>query len=85
VERDLSLDSLTVDLDDLTIEEVEQVEDITGVPIDELAQQSGRPKGRMLRALAFVVLRRDDPSVTLEDVGKLRLKLGAPDPKGLTG
>ena len=67
-------ETVEIDLDDLTIEEVEIFEEITGIPIDELGG-AGKPKGKMLRALAYLSKRRTDPSITLEEVGRLRLKV----------
>ena len=47
---------LNVDLNDLTIAEVCEIEDRTGLPLDALGQ-ADRPKGRMLQALAYIVMR----------------------------
>lgn len=76
------------DLDSLTVEEVEILEEVTGVSMDE-AFAPGRPKGRALRALAYISGRRADPEFTLEDAGKVRLalsgeagRLDPPDPAG---
>jgi hypothetical protein len=66
--------TITIDVEDLTIEEIEIVEDVTGRAFDE-AFQPGAPKGRLMRALAYVSERRTNPSITLEEVGKRRLVL----------
>lgn len=66
--------TLSIDLESLTIAEIEEVEDIIDGPIDE-AMQPGQRKGKVLRALGFIIKRRDDPNFTLEDAGKLVLKL----------
>lgn len=63
---------LAVDLNKLTISEVEMIEDITGEPIDALGKP-GAKKGRMMRAMAYVVMRRDNPDITLDEVGDLTL------------
>lgn len=65
-------DALTIDLEDLTIEEVEVLEEITDTALDELFAP-GAKKGRVLRALAYIAARRDNPNVTLEEVGSKRL------------
>jgi hypothetical protein len=62
----------TFDLDSLTIEEIEFVEDYTGYAIDEI-QQPGVKKGKLLRAFAYVQERRTNPSFSLEDAGKLNV------------
>jgi hypothetical protein len=74
----LDIKDLTVDLDELTIGEIETVEEITGMPIDRIGDASA-PKGKMLRALALVKLRRTDPSVTVEQVGGMRIRLSGGD------
>lgn len=71
-------DALTLDVEDLTIEEVETLEEITDQAVDELFAP-GAKKGRTLRALAFIAARRDDPTVTLESVGSKRLILDSGD------
>ena len=74
----LNITDLTVDLDELTIAEIETVEEITGIPIDRLGDANS-PKGKMLRALALVKLRRTDPTVTAEQVGEMRIRLSGGD------
>jgi hypothetical protein len=67
-------DALTIDLNDLTIEEIEIIEDIVDAPFDALSKP-GAKKGRFLRALAYVSRRRTDPDFTLEDAGRLKVSL----------
>ena len=76
---DGAADVLTVDINDLTVEEVEIVEEVTGVAIDR-AFDKDRPKGKLLRALAYISRRRTDPTFTLEDAGKLRVTAASDDP-----
>jgi hypothetical protein len=57
-----------IDLDDLTINDIETIEEITGHPIDKLADPN-MPKGKMLRAMAFIKERRVNPDATPESVG----------------
>lgn len=64
---------LAFDFDDLTIDEVEQIEEITGVSIDAL-QEKGMAKGKTLKAIVFVVKRRADPEFTIEQAGKLPVR-----------
>lgn len=64
---------LELDLDDLTIGEIITIEEMTGVSLDELGA-AGRPKGLMLRAIGFVLMRRGDPNVTVEQVDGMKLR-----------
>ena len=65
---------IEIDIDDLTIDEVILFEEQTGCPIDELGA-AGRMKGPMLRALAFIAERRKNPTVTLEEIGRLKISV----------
>lgn len=65
-------DILEIDLNHLTIAEIETIEEITGTPIDAL-QDPKLPKGKTLRAIAYVVGKRDDPEYTLEQAGQKRV------------
>lgn len=65
-------DVLEIDLDYLTVEELEEVEDLTGKGIDTLAKE-GAPKAKMMRAIGFVMRKRTDPSFTWEQAGKLKV------------
>ena len=65
-------DIFNVDVSDLTIAEVVEIEDRTGLPLDALGQ-ADKPKGRMLQALAFIVKRRENPDYTWEEAGELKI------------
>lgn len=65
---------LEIDLDFLTVEELEEVEDLTGQGVDTLAQP-GVPKAKIMRAIGFVTKKRSDPSFTWEQAGKLKVML----------
>jgi len=65
-----------IDINDLTIAEVVEIEDRTGMPLDALGQ-SDKPKGRMLQALAYITKRREDPAYTWEMAGELRISTDA--------
>ena len=70
------------DPNDLTLDEIEAFEDITDMPLDE-ALDKGTRKAKVMKALAFILLRREDPNITLEDVGKMKLSavpFGGGDP-----
>ena len=65
---------LNIDINDLTIAEVVEIEERTGLPLDALGQ-ADKPKGKMLQALAFVSKRRDDPDFTWEMARRPPLRL----------
>lgn len=74
-------DVFSLDIDSLSLNEIEAIEDIIDGPLDSLAKP-GAKKARMLKAMAYVVKRREDPSFTIEDAGNLRVEL---KPKKSTG
>ncbi len=72
----LKINGKEYDATDLTLNEVETIEDLCGgVSLDSL--DLGRAK--TLKAIVFVLLRRDEPEITLEDAGNVKLSglLGA--------
>lgn len=71
-------DELDVDLDHLTVNEIDAIEEIMGMPIDELFA-AGHPRGKALRAVGLVMKRRTDPSFTLEQAGDLVIRLSEGD------
>jgi len=77
-------DVMTIDLDDLTIGEVIEIEDLTGLPLDAL-QDTTMKKGRVLQAMAFISRRRVDPDFTFEDAANLKLNMAEPDPTNGSG
>lgn len=70
---------LEIDVTDLTLDEIEEVEDIIGFPFDQ-AFSPDRPKAKTLKALAYVTMKRTDPSFTLERTGELVVRQKEPDP-----
>lgn len=75
--------TLDLDIDSMTLGEMEIVEDLTGLGLDEIgdAMTKPGPKTKVLVALAYVVKRRTDPTVTVEQVKGMRVSLAASDPK----
>ena len=69
---DDTLETLDVDISDLTFAEVVEIEERTGMPLDALGQDD-KPKGKMLHALAYVVRRRENPDFTWEEAGALKI------------
>jgi hypothetical protein len=74
---------ITFDLDSLSIEEIEILEDVTDMPINEVIGKNVK-KGKLLRAIAYIEGRRSDPSYTLEMAGKVNLAEGNPTQAGET-
>lgn len=79
--------SVNVALEALTIDEIELVENLTQRPIETILNEDV-PKGRVLKALVFILRKRENPEFTIEDAGKYSLTeamevFGAlADPKG---
>jgi hypothetical protein len=60
------------DFESLTLNEVEQIELITGSSIDQL-MDAGKPKGKAMKAIIFIMKKRIDPNYTLEQAGSLSM------------
>lgn len=60
------------DFESLTLNEVEQIELITGSSIDQL-MDAGQPKGKAMKAIIFIMQKRIDPSFTLEQAGAMSM------------
>lgn len=75
------------DWEDLTMEEIEFLEEYTGTALDEM-QSAGSPKGKLLTAIAYIAMKRQDPEFTIEQARQLKIKeatgaldaLGGPNP-----
>lgn len=73
---------LDLKLESLTINEIDAIEEITGQPLDAL-KKPGTKRGPMLRAMAYVVMKRKHPDFSVEDAGNLQLRFstaGTADP-----
>jgi hypothetical protein len=60
------------DFNSLTLDECEQIENLTGLSID-MAFADGKPKGKALRSFLWVIGKRSNPNYTIEEAGKLTL------------
>jgi hypothetical protein len=60
------------DFESLTLNEVEQIELITGSSIDQL-MDAGQPKGKAMKAIIFVMKKRIDPNFNIEQAGNLSM------------
>jgi hypothetical protein len=63
----------TFDFESLTLEEVETLENLTGEAIDQ-AFGNGKPKGKVLKAFIWIVMKRENPKFTIEEASKFSLK-----------
>ena len=61
-----------IDINELTIAEIVEIEERTGLPFDALGDQS-KPKGKLLQALAMISKRKEDPEFTWEMAGDLKI------------
>ena len=61
-------DPIVIDLDDLTVAEQAEVEELSGLPFSSLLD-SNTPNRKMLQALLFVSARKDYDDVTFEMAG----------------
>ena len=59
--------------DNLTLDEVETIENIVGVSIDDMLNK-GELRGKPLKAMVWIYTRRNNPDYKIEDAGKLTLK-----------
>jgi hypothetical protein len=66
----------TIDFNAMTLDEVEQIEQLTGRGIDSIMAE-GSPRGRAFKAIIFVMSKRTNPNFTFEDAGKLSLEEAA--------
>ena len=60
------------DFESLTLEEVEILENLTGLSIDQ-AFANDKPKGKALKAFIWIVMKRDNPNFTIEEASKFTL------------
>jgi hypothetical protein len=60
------------DFESLTLNEVEQIELITGASIDQL-MDAGQPKGKAMKAIIYTIKKRTDPDFTLEQAGAVSM------------
>ena len=62
-----------MNLDDLSIDDIVDLEEKTGYPASVLfgPERDKLPQGNVLKAIAWIALRKDDPSFTWDDAGKL--------------
>jgi hypothetical protein len=72
-------EAFEVNLQDLTLAEIELFEELTGLPFDE-AFAKGAPKAKALRGIAVVSKRRTEPDFTWEQAGDMVLNVSDAEP-----
>jgi hypothetical protein len=63
---------MKIDFNALTLNEVEQIELLTGRNIDSIMSDDA-PRGKTFKVIIWIVQKRTDPNFTLEQAGALSL------------
>lgn len=86
--------NLNLDVNDLTIDDVVDLEAVTGESIQSImSTDGGAPQGKFLKALIWITQRKVDPSFTFADAGNVSfsdladasVEVSEVDPKDATG
>ena len=64
---------MTIDFDTMTLNEIEQIELLTGRSIDSIMDE-GAPRGRTFKAIIFVFKKRTNPDFTFEQAGEFSME-----------
>jgi len=64
---------MTIDFDTMTLNEIEQIELLTGRSIDSI-MDDGAPRGRVFKAIIFVFKKRTNPDFTFEQAGEFSME-----------
>ena len=62
-----------INFEEMTLGEIEEIELLIGRSVDEVFAD-GQPKGRALRVLYFVAMKRDNPNLKFEDTANITQK-----------
>jgi hypothetical protein len=62
---------MAIDFDSFTLGEIVELEDLSGVPVSQFADET-RPRGRMMAALAYIIRKREDSTFTFTDALNLK-------------
>lgn len=74
-----------VPLEDFTLDELEMLEQLTGMTFTEIAENPNRPK--IIKVLLWISAKRENPDIKIEEIGSLSLQqattimAGDDDPK----
>lgn len=72
-------DVISFAIEDLKVREIEELEEIMDCPFDECFV-AGKPKGKTMRVIGYLVKKRENPDFTMEQAGELRIILESADP-----
>jgi hypothetical protein len=61
-----------MDFEDITLGEIEEIEDYAGLPIQMIGEMDKVGTHKLRTALAWIVKRRENPKFTIEDAKKLK-------------
>lgn len=61
-----------MEFDDITLGEIEEIEDYAGLPIQQIGDMNTVGTHKLRIALAWIVKRREDPKFTLADAKKMK-------------
>lgn len=62
---------MEINLNDLTVGDLEQIEDIAGVTAGQMFSGGGF-SAKAIKAIVYVVHKKDDPSFTLDDAANVK-------------
>lgn len=65
-------ENVNLNVDDLTVAEIEAIEDKLDTSFDSFAQD-GAKRGKFLRAIAWISMRRTNPDFSWEEAGNLKI------------
>jgi hypothetical protein len=64
---------MTIDFDTMTLNEIEQIELLTGKSIESI-MDDGAPRGRVFKAIIYVFKKRTNPDFTFEQAGEFSME-----------
>jgi hypothetical protein len=65
----ITIAGVTYDIDDLTLNEMEEIENLAGQTFGELNYAGAKT----MKAFTFVLMKRDNPAITMEEVGNIKV------------
>lgn len=72
----MDLSSLTLNLDDLTLGDIEDLEEASGMSYDDISKHikdGANPPLKLAKALLWVAARHQDATTTLDDIRNVKL------------
>ena len=65
----LRIDGKDYDLEELTLDEVEQIEEALDAGIGEIDLR----RAKVIKVIVYTLMRRDNPALTLKEVGQIKM------------